>query len=112
VPTFTWTWRFRAATSCRGRPRSRKGRNNRHPATNNGKGHTSPPRAVSNSKRACDPHRWGGTMGLDAFAYRKRIPGRCAPLFRRRFVETKPGFCQVVRKVCLLALFGLVAITL
>jgi hypothetical protein len=27
-------------------------------------------------------------------------------------VECKPGFCQIVRKVCLLALFGLVAITL
>jgi hypothetical protein len=27
-------------------------------------------------------------------------------------VETKPGFCQIARKVCLLALFGLVAITL
>jgi hypothetical protein len=27
-------------------------------------------------------------------------------------VESKPGFCQIMRKVCLLAVFGLLAITL
>ncbi len=31
---------------------------------------------------------------------------------RRRFVETKPSFCQIVRKLCMLALFGLLAVTL
>jgi hypothetical protein len=58
------------------------------------------------------PKQRGATIAANNLWPESPNLGPWGPPFRRTTVERKAGCCQVARKVCLLALFGLVALTL